>query len=204
MNTLTICGTNLIGSVDALKGLNLKTRSKILVVSDTHGNNDVFEDVILTYGTDCDALVFCGDGICDLESYVRNAKTEPVLKNALPEIVAFARGNGDPAVSRFLETQIMPSTQFNICGKKVIVIHGHQVSVEYNLHGLINWAQSKGADMVCFGHTHVPEKIQMGNVFCVNPGSCSRPRSDTDPTIATITVYKEKRDCKVQFFSLSF
>lgn len=39
---------------------------------------------------------------------------------------------------------------------KFYIVHGHRYDVDYNLDYLTHTAKEKGADIVCFGHTHRP------------------------------------------------
>lgn len=212
MNNLKNCGENLIGSVDDIKTLKEKDRAKILVISDTHGNYDALEDIILAYGPDCDALCFCGDGLCDIEKYIGYAFTEEKLKKALPPVVALGRGNGDGinfqvAIETSEEKKLLfkmsikSYAELTVCEKKVMTIHGHQFSVGYGLEGLNTWASTMNANVVLFGHTHVPEKVENGNCLMLNPGSPSRPRSSSGPTLAVVTIYKNKDQSFAEFFA---
>ena len=38
------------------------------------------------------------------------------------------------------------------------------------------------------GHTHIPRNQQIGNVRYVNPGSPTRPRGGSDPSIAIMEI----------------
>lgn len=213
MNELKKCGPNLIGSIDSLNKLKDLDKAKLLVFSDTHGNYDVFEDIVLTYGPDCNALIFCGDGLCDIENYIAYSVKEKPLADAMPSVIAFARGNGDPAslsvktTSKELSQSViqMPVTSFaelEICQKKLLAIHGHQFCVDLGLDGLVNFAQNKNIDTICFGHTHIPEKLECNNALYINPGSAARPRSSSGPTLALVTMYKESKSSVAQFFSI--
>jgi putative phosphoesterase len=193
-NELMNLGSGVLSSPKDLKELSEKQKAKILVVSDTHGNYDVLEDIILQYGVDCDALFFCGDGICDFETFFNYAKTETTLHSAMPAVFAFVRGNGDYSAlhlpGKSIKSVAVPQcTELSVCGKKILAIHGHQLDVYSGINGLINWASSKKADAVFFGHTHVPEQTSFNNCLFLNPGSPSRPRSSSGPTIAVVHFY---------------
>ena len=73
MNSLTQIESNLIGSRQAILDLENKNSANILVISDTHGDYDVLCDIIEEFGVVSDALVFCGDGICDICTYLKEA-----------------------------------------------------------------------------------------------------------------------------------
>lgn len=42
--------------------------------------------------------------------------------------------------------------------------------------------------VVVHGHTHIPRNQQIGNVRYVNPGSPTRPRGGSDPSIAIMEI----------------
>jgi putative phosphoesterase len=193
-NELQNPSSGILGSAKALKLLSEKPSAKILVCSDTHGNYDILEDIILRYATDCDALVFCGDGICDFETYFTFCQTEKNLKDAMPEVFAFVRGNGDSSVMHLPDKKtksvlVPQSVELTVCRKKILALHGHQVDVYTGIDGLLNWAFRKKPDAVFFGHTHIPEKTDFYNCLYLNPGSPSRPRSSSGPTIALVHFY---------------
>ena len=65
--------------------------------------------------------------------------------------------------------------------------HGHRQHVNMGIDTLKYWAQEKEADVVMYGHTHVPFVEQSSLMTVLNPGSISRPRqSDHIPTYAVI------------------
>ena len=59
---------------------------------------------------------------------------------------------------------------------RVMVTHGHHYSVYYDLSALAQVAKDKGADVVMFGHTHVPAIERIDGITLVNPGSLTLPR----------------------------
>lgn len=61
-------------------------------------------------------------------------------------------------------------------GKKIFATHGHTYNVKAGLSGLINTAATAGADVVLFGHTHIPYEATHAGMLVINPGSCGRGR----------------------------
>ena len=54
-------------------------------------------------------------------------------------------------------------------------------------------ASNIGCDAVLFGHTHVCfSALTSGNIFVLNPGSCSRPRQGQPSVFAILEVEKGK------------
>ena len=57
---------NIIGSKKAIDALAIKDHARLLVISDSHGRSAVMESIVRGFGSKCDALIFCGDGVCDI------------------------------------------------------------------------------------------------------------------------------------------
>jgi len=132
---------------------------KILIISDTHGFLQNFNKVLKKVKP-IDMLIHCGDVQRD-EEPVKTAANCPVYMVA---------GNND--FGTLLEKEI-----FLDVGKyHVMVTHGHRYSVGYGLDMLASAAKKKGADIVMFGHTHVPMVQKIDGVTFVNPGSITSPR----------------------------
>ena len=62
-------------------------------------------------------------------------------------------------------------------GRHVVMLtHGHYYNVNYGTQMLVEAAKEKGADVVFYGHTHVPAFEQKNGNYYVNPGSVSIPK----------------------------
>ncbi len=133
---------------------------KILIVSDTHRRNDNYKEVLQRSGS-LDLVIHCGDsGGCEEE-----------LKQAADCPVQIISGNSD------FFTDLPRELEFHIGKYKVWVTHGHRYDVYSGTRILKEEAQNRGADIVFFGHTHVPVvDTSDENVIAVNPGSISCPR----------------------------
>lgn len=86
------------------------------------------------------------------------------------------RGNCD----RYYEYGTLPFPPLvyttEIYGKKVTVAHGHTpVDIPRN------------TDVLITGHTHIPVIKKKGELYILNPGSASLPRSSEGPTFALFT-----------------
>ena len=73
MNTLLQDESLLIGSREEIQKLATKDSARILVVSDSHGAYSNLLLILRQFGVASDALVFCGDGICDISKLISNA-----------------------------------------------------------------------------------------------------------------------------------
>lgn len=214
MNSLTQLESNLIGSHKDVIALEEKNSANILVISDTHGDYDVLCDIIQEFGPISDALVFCGDGICDICAYLQEAHDNESLQELLPPVVAVAKGNGDseknaitiPKSSETPESRKIitapNSILFTAAGRHIFALHGHRYSVDFGLESLSISARNLDADLVFFGHTHRPFWEENFGTHYINPGSCSRPRGGNPPSFAIVS-YPGMRDrYDVSFFGI--
>ena len=140
-----------------------------LIVSDTHGNEALLRRLLEAHRT-VDAVFFLGDGLRELEDLLAEGGYPPVFS---------VRGNCDAEVSLYHrpreEEQIL-----SFGGHRILLLHGHSVSVKLSLGSLLYRAREYGADVVLFGHTHDPEEGYLpeengGPVWYFNPGSLGRP-----------------------------
>ncbi len=149
---------------------------KIIVVSDTHGHNEAFLEAALSIEKP-DLLIHLGD-------YVRDAQE---IANLLDIEFLTVKGNGDYAARNFNEDELV-----EINGKKLFLTHGHRHYVSYDRDTLLKKGMELGADIILYGHTHIPLIEKEGNVLIMNPGSPSLPRQwDRKRTFGIITIGDE-------------
>ena len=72
--------------------------------------------------------------------------------------------------------------------KKVLVCHGHNYGIKYSLDELQKRAEDKEADIVIFGHSHVPYYKEKDGIIFINPGSTSLPRGGSSRGIGILDV----------------
>lgn len=202
--------TGLVGTKEYAELLAQKDIAKILVVSDSHGERTRPLNTILEFaGSSCDAMFFCGDGISDIELLLELAEKDPELKKTVPGLIVFARGNNDyPAypfynkTTRSLEQRRVHLEQYvTVAGHKIGVLHSHEFSLYSGTAPLFYKAAQEQTDILLYGHTHVAMQEQ-DDVLILNPGSCARPRAGQKPCFATITIEKNSRNYKTEFFCL--
>lgn len=130
---------------------------KILVVSDTHGDFNTLKRAVLSHST-AEVIIHCGDG----ESQVQR------IKESFPDKAVYnVRGNCDWNSSA-------PATEeITVEGKKIFVTHGHLYQAKLTLSLICAEARSRNADILCFGHTHIPTEEYRDGLYVLNPGSCS-------------------------------
>lgn len=134
---------------------------KILIISDTHRDDSTFVKLIKEEGP-VDMLIHCGD-VCQSEELYRE------LADCEVKIVS---GNND------FYTDLNPEEEFDIRDYHCLLTHGHMYGVSWGTERLVEYAYNSGADIVFYGHTHIPkvEYDEEFNVWVVNPGSLSYPR----------------------------
>lgn len=133
---------------------------KVLIVSDTHKKNDIYLNILKLHKPDM--VIHCGDA----------EGSEYLLTEAADCPVHIVLGNNDffSALPRELELEV---------GKyKVWVTHGHNYYVSMGNETIKREAVARGADIVCYGHTHRPVVDRDDDIIAVNPGSLSYPRQE--------------------------
>jgi len=65
-----------------------------------------------------------------------------------------------------------PATdEFAFGGKRFLMTHGNLQSVKTGLSHVIAFAASRDADVLLFGHTHIPHNSVVSGMAVINPGS---------------------------------
>ena len=207
MNALVQHFSQLLGSDKDIAELSNAEKAKLLVISDSHGNNKVTESIIRGFGPDCQALIFTGDGIWDILNTIKTASLDKSLFAALPPVIGLVRGNGDyDTYTVYSNNSNIPiqvaETQFlSVASHKVLFMHGHRHSVDFSTDNLFKTAVANNADLVFFGHTHRPYRREKNQILIMNPGSCSRPRGNFPPTFAVVSVSRSNAS-KAQHYSI--
>lgn len=139
---------------------------KCLIFSDTHGT-DYFISRALDMHRDASFVFFLGDGLYDVDSYA--------MSDTRRTWVA-VRGNGD--YSRYLcGSAVECVEEFTLMGYKIVLTHGHLYGVKGGDEGLLRLADERGADIVLYGHTHLPRESYISDgerpVYLFNPGASS-------------------------------
>ena len=129
---------------------------RIIVFSDTHKNIEPCIKLIENI-KDIDMIIHAGDHWSDARE----------LEGIFPDIpVKYVKGNCDFALApleELIETE----------GKKIFVTHGHLYNAKSSLYHLFCAGKEEKADIVVFGHTHMPLTTYEDGVYFLNPGSCS-------------------------------
>ncbi len=129
----------------------------ILVMSDSHGDRAIVDEIKSRYLGKVDAIFHNGDS--ELDS-----------RDELWEGIRVVNGNCDyfDGYEDRLITKIGDVT--------IAQTHGHLYGINYGWQRLDYWAQEVGADICLYGHLHVPNAEVRGQTLFLNPGSISQPR----------------------------
>lgn len=118
----------------------------LLILSDSHGHVDAISEAIRRVRPD--GILFAGDGLRDL-SYV-----------SVPCPLWAVRGNCDwsltPLIVNGQEVSTPEFVTLTPEGVKILLLHGHTVDVKSGLGRAVQRAVAMEADILVFGHTHLP------------------------------------------------
>jgi hypothetical protein len=131
---------------------------KIGIVSDTH-NMKPSIDKAIPYLKNCDLIIHAGDKFAD-SKYIHNETKVDIIA---------VKGNCD---FEDVEEEIL----FEVEEKTILLCHGDKYAVKYGIDKLEEVAKKNNADIVIFGHTHIPLQIKKDDILYINPGSTSIPR----------------------------
>lgn len=147
---------------------------KVLVVSDSHGRNIYLEKVMEK--VEPDMILHLGD--------LEGSEDFLVSKASCP--VEMVCGNND------YFSDLEPEKMITIGRYQVLMTHGHRYRVHFGTETIKKWARGMGADIVMFGHTHIPLLDTSSGIVVLNPGSISQPRQDGRiPTYAVMELDRQ-------------
>jgi putative phosphoesterase len=129
------------------------------VVGDIHGNYSGLAKALQEMGR-VDELIFTGDGYRE----IARLEAESGVK------VVGVVGNCD------FYSEFAKDCFFSYGASRIFLTHGHIYGVKQGLTRIALAGQSRGADLVIFGHTHLPLDDLWQNVRLFNPGSLSVER----------------------------
>jgi len=154
-----------------------------LVMSDSHGNLGNLKKIINDYPY-INTIIHLGD-------YYRDAAR---LRELHPEKeYHMVHGNCDFSVSDIPAEMVL-----DVEGLHILITHGNRYGVKSGLGMLQSRALNAGADVVLFGHTHVPLVQRYGDLLLVNPGSAGYPRGGSMyPTYALLEIGNGKAEARI-------
>lgn len=157
----------------------------IAVISDTHRQaNCIVKAVEEAKNANSDMLIHLGDNVADIK----------LIREHFNKEIVFVRGNCD------FESDVKLEKMIKINGVNILITHGHEYNVKYNILNLKFRALEIGAQVVLYGHSHVAMVERESNIIIVNPGSASLPRSQ-NKSMAFIKI-DEKSNVQVEIKQL--
>ena len=124
-----------------------------LILSDSHGRPDRISEAIRRVKPD--GILFAGDGLRDF--------THCDLKSSCP--LWAVRGNCDWMTAPLIlnGTALTPETEefLVLDGVRILLTHGHAYGVKGGLGTAIAHAARRDADVLIFGHTHIPLELHV-------------------------------------------
>lgn len=145
--------------------------TRVVVVSDTHGNTARLE-AAMRQQPKAALYIHLGDGEWDMAEVCGAFPNRQFLEVA---------GNCDFGSGRPDRGETV------IAGRRIFYTHGHAFFVKSGLDRVVDEAVTRGADILLFGHTHVPVSEYRGGLYILNPGSLGYPR-DGVPTYGVIDI----------------
>lgn len=158
---------------------------KVLIVSDSHGLTKELEEIQKRHANVVDVMIHCGDSELNFSAIELNN-------------FVVVRGNCD-------FDHDFPNEQLKqINGLQVYVTHGHLYNVKASLMNLRYRAQEVGAEIICFGHSHIAGAELIDGILFINPGSIRLPRLRKEKTYALVEIEKSgnSKHVIVKFYSL--
>lgn len=145
---------------------------RLLIMSDTHGDAEVIKTV-REYYPQVDAVVHCGD-------------SELPYDHIYLQGVERVRGNCDRD-ARFPDEKL-----FELGETTVFVTHGHLFNVKSTLLSLTYRAKELGANVCCFGHSHLLGAEMIDDTLFINPGSLLKPRGRREKSFVVLDIQPEQ------------
>lgn len=139
---------------------------QIVVISDTHGRNEVFQELRLRH-PQASAFLHCGDSETD--------------EYALDGFVS-VQGNNDYYSSHPMEVIL------TLDGIKVYMTHGQYLRPQNRIEALLLKAKEHQCGLVLYGHSHVFDVIVIDGITLLNPGSLHHNRDGSQPCYALVTL----------------
>ena len=155
---------------------------KIGVISDTHMMKK-YMDKTIPYLKNCDLIIHAGDNFSD-SKYLHSMTNVGVMA---------VKGNCD-------FDNVEEELVFEVEDQNILLCHGDRYGVKYGLDEIEKKAKSVDANIVIFGHTHIPLCIEQDNILYINPGSASLPRQVTYRSFVILDI--ENDNIKVEEIKL--
>ena len=152
---------------------------KIAVFSDSHGYTKAM--LACAQNEQPDMIIHLGDHALDAQVFVREFPKTPLY---------VVRGNCD--VFSTEPEQVIIEAE----GKRIIAFHGHTKGVKLGLQNALYAAREVGADILLFGHTHIPLCDERYGIRILNPGTVGQGNVRT---YGVIVIHGDDIYCRTAF-----
>ena len=157
---------------------------QLLVVSDTHIPDfaKALPDAVMAEASRADLVLHAGD--------VTSPRVLEELAEAAPVLCALGNGDGDD-VARW---GARPRIEARFADINVGMVHDSG-SRKGRAARLRRWFPA--ADLVVFGHSHIPMDLSEQGIRLLNPGSPTWKRRQDAPTFAVVTLRERDIDARI-------
>ncbi len=148
---------------------------RIGVISDTHVRREFssLPPEVFAAFDGVDHIIHCGD--------INRVEVLDELGAIAPFTAVF--GNTDPYETALaLQHQVT----INLGGFHIGVTHGEGFSAAKR--NALKRFRGMKLDILLYGHSHCPEQTMEQGVYCLNPGSATKPRCTTRGTVAILSL----------------
>ncbi|MBY8914930.1 YfcE family phosphodiesterase [Bacillus sp. YC2] len=146
---------------------------KVLVISDSHGLEDELSAIAKRHEAEADLMIHCGDS---------------ELEAAHPALKPYHAVKGNCDMGGGFKDELLISAG----SRKILVVHGHLHGIKQSLLTVFYRAEELGADIVCFGHSHIAGSEMLRGKLLINPGSIRLPRVRNVKSYAILTLSNDE------------
>lgn len=150
---------------------------QILVLSDTHGREDILSRVLLSHA-DSDLIIHCGDGEKELDSFLSaHGDWASKIYHVCGNCVFSQR-------SPRILTLDLPY------GHRLVAVHGDYLQYGDFKANLVRLATSERADIALFGHFHTRCEEFRDGIYLFSAGSAALPQDGMPPAYGLIDIFE--------------
>ncbi len=165
------------------------SKIKLLCFSDTHGSDKLMLEALAEH-PDAEYIIHLGDGLADLDALPIGNRTLLTVNGNHEDYMDGFRGTSGAPVERKL----------TLGGVTLLLMHGHRQYVKSNPLSALEYAYTKGADVLIYGHTHARENhtVHKGgmlrsitasrDITAFNPGSAGSRLLSSSPSYGIIVI----------------
>ncbi len=155
---------------------------KVLIISDSHGWEEEVMEIKQRHQHEVDAMIHCGDS--ELSHDSREL-----------EGIHTVQGNMD------FDSKLPEELSFEVGKFHFFVAHGHLHQIKTTLMPISYRADEEGANIVCFGHSHIPGVEKVENKLFINPGSIRLPRTSHPGSYVLLSADEALKEISVNFYT---